>query len=358
MGVERTLAAINGLPTVHAVDTVRPVLDALQGSSSGRDDERFVRVVADHVRAAYAIVADGVEPSNRDRGYVVRRLIRRATLHARRMGLRADWCSAAGDAVCAALGRRYPELESERERIARVLGEEIGRFERTLERGLREIDKRRVLDGAAAFDLYQTYGFPWELTRELSEARGQPLDACEFEREFERHRELSRTASAGSFAGGLADHSWEIVRYHTVTHLLNAALRRVLGEHVMQKGSNITRERIRFDFSHPSRLSSDQKSEVERLVNAWIAGDLAVVRREMSQSVARALGAVGAFGEKYGERVSVYSIVDEASGAVVSREFCGGPHALRTSEIAGHFAIVRDEALGANVRRIKAVVRS
>jgi alanyl-tRNA synthetase len=340
MGVERTLVAINGLRSVYEVDTVRPLLDALRGLATV-DRERELRVITDHVRAACAIIADGVGPSNKDRGYVLRRLLRRSILFARQLGMPVDWYRTAVDD----------------DAIRSTFADEAARFERTLETGLRVLGKRASLDGKVAFDLFQTYGFPFELTRELAAASGKQVDEEGFRAELERHRERSRTTSAGAFEGGLADHSAEIVRYHTLTHLLHAALRRVLGDHVLQRGSNITRERLRFDFPHDRKLTSEQLDRVQALVEGWLARRLVVERATMSESAARALGAIGAFGEKYGETVSVYTITDTDTGEVVSRELCGGPHVASAAELRGNFRIVREEAVSAGIRRIKAVLR-
>jgi alanyl-tRNA synthetase len=321
MGVERALVALNGLGSVYEVDTIRPLHDALGGH----------RILTDHLRAACAIVEDGVRPSNKDRGYVLRRLLRRAMVHARRAGLPREWYRVA------ATGE-----------TGDVIADELGRFETTLARGLRELERRPVVDGEAAFDLFQTYGFPFELTRELATS----VDEVGFREALARHRDRSR-AHAGSFVGGLADHSDAIIRYHTLTHLLQAALRSVLGDHVIQRGSNITRERLRFDFSHSGRLAPDQLTRVESMVNAWVARDLVVERATLPLAEARAQGAIGAFGEKYGDVVSVYTIRE--GDTVISREMCGGPHVASSRDILGAFRIVREEPVAAGIRRIKAV---
>jgi alanyl-tRNA synthetase len=248
----------------------------------------------------------------------------------------------------------YPELTSS---IADVIGGEVGRFERTLARGLREIEKRSRIDGKVAFDLFQTYGFPFELTRDLAARRGVDVDDEGFLSELERHRTDSRKLSSGQFEGGLADRSEEIVRYHTLTHLLQAALRAELGPLVIQRGSNITAERLRFDFSHDRKPTPEQLQKVCSRINQWLEHDLIVIRSVMSEPEARALGALGAFGEKYAETVSVYTIEDRTTGEVVSREFCGGPHVASVSELRGEFTIVREEALSSGVRRIKTVLK-
>jgi alanyl-tRNA synthetase len=356
MGVERALVALNGLGSVYEVDTLAPLLDGLRGLAS-EPAERDLRVVVDHVRAACLVIADGVAPSPRDRGYVLRRLVRRAALFARRLGLPADWYARAAATLQRLLGGAYPELARDPGAIVQTIADEVGRFERTLAQGLRLVERRAALDGKTAFDLFQTYGFPLELTRELAEAAGKRVDEDGFRRELEAHRARSRPASDATFRGGLADHSAVIVGYHTVTHLLQAALREVLGAHVIQRGSNITHDRLRFDFSHTERLAPEQLARIAARVNDWLARDLVVERAVMTEAEARALGAIGAFGERYGEIVSIYTIADRATGEVVSREFCGGPHVAAVDELGGRrFQIVRDQAVSSGIRRIRAVL--
>jgi alanyl-tRNA synthetase len=353
MGLERTLVALAGARSVFEVDTLRPLLDELRSLVGEHHDdiERMLRVITDHTRTACMIIADGVTPSNKDRGYVVRRLVRRAIVFAKQLRMPADWYVRATACVQRMLGDVYPELRSDG--IVQAIAAEAAKFDEALTQGLRVIERRPAID---AFDLFQTYGFPFELTRELAARAGKPVDEASFRAALERHRELSRTTSSGTFAGGLADHSTEIVRYHTLTHLLNAALRTVLGEHVLQRGSNITRDRLRFDFSHGERLAPEQLARVETLVNEWIARDLVVERATMPAPEALASGAIGAFGEKYGEIVSVYAIVDRATGETISRELCGGPHVASGGELVGRFRIVREQGIAAGVRRIKAVL--
>jgi alanyl-tRNA synthetase len=356
MGVERTLVALNGLGSVYEVDTLRPLLDELRPLASA-PHERELRVLTDHVRAACMVIADGVAPSNKDRGYVLRRLVRRGLVAARRLGLAADWPARAVAVVAGMLGAAYPEVAREAGTIAEVITDEAGRFEHALAHGLRVLERHGALDGKAAFDLLQTHGLPFELTRELAEAAGKPVDADGFRREQEAHRARSRPAGGETFRGGLADHSAEVVGYHTVTHLLLAALRGVLGPHVVQRGSNLTHERLRFDFSHGDRLGPEELAQVAARIDGWLARDLVVERRTMTEAEARAIGAIGAFGERYGAIVSVYTIADRATGEVVSREFCGGPHAASTAELRGRrFRIVREQAIASGIRRVKAVL--
>jgi alanyl-tRNA synthetase len=298
-------------------------------------------------------MGDGVGPSNKDRGYVLRRLLRRCMLVARRLALPADWHRRGVARVVEALGEEYPDLASQRGTISSTIDEEQLRFDRAVAQGSKALRGVSKLDGKVAFDLFQTFGIPFELTLDLAQQTGTTIDRDDFQRALDRHRNVSRTTSIGAFAGGLADHSVENVGYHTLTHLLHAALRRVLGSHVIQRGSNITRERLRFDFSHDRKLTPDEIARVEATVDGWLRRDLRVERSVMSEREARALGAVGAFGEKYGETVSVYTIVDRANGEVVSREFCGGPH---VESLGGRMRIVQERALSAGVRRIKAVL--
>jgi alanyl-tRNA synthetase len=358
MGLERTLVALNGLRSVYQVETVAPLMAELRGLV-GKDapgQEGKLRVLTDHLRAAAFIVVDGVLPSNKDRGYVLRRLLRRCILFARQLAMPPRWFDGAAASLQRIFGEAYAELTREPGLLGSTIEGEAAKFERSLAQGLRVLGTRPVLDGKVAFDLFQTYGFPFELTRELAEASGKRVDEGDFREELERHRALSRTTSAAAFAGALADHSREIVRYHTLTHLLQAALRRVLGDHIIQRGSNITRQRLRFDFSHEGKVTPEQLGNVQALVNRWLRRDLVVVPATMSEPEARTLGAIGAFGEKYGDTVSVYTVTDSETGEVLSREFCGGPHVSGSGDLAGEFRIVREEAVSAGVRRIKAVL--
>ncbi len=373
MGLDRVLAVLNGNRSVYDTELFKPMWEVLGKSQEimTNDEVRKARIILDHVRASTFIVADGVEPSNKDRGYVLRRLLRRAMVYGRLLNLKPHWLKSLVGKVIANYDSAYPELVEQSQRIIDVIIEEQGKFEKTLDRGLREFEKliktlgsnpalsaqgpEKGISGKHAFDLYQTYGFPSELTRELAEAAGMKIDNAEFEENFKQHQDLSRTASAGRFKGGLADHTDKVVRLHTATHLLNAALRRVLGKDVWQKGSNITAERTRFDFTHGQKLTEEEKSQVEALVNEWIAADYAVKKEIMPLEEARSLGAIGVFGEKYSDTVSIYTVYDPQSQTVISREFCGGPHVQHTGEI-GKFRIAKEEASSAGVRRIKAVV--
>jgi alanyl-tRNA synthetase len=369
MGLDRTLAVLNGQTSVYDTELFKPMFDVIANDQpiTSNDEVRKSRIIVDHVRAAVFIAGDGVEPSNKDRGYVLRRILRRALVMGRLLNLKLHWLKALIGQVISIYAQAYPELVEGSERIFAVIEGEQKKFEATLERGLKEFESlmkksemaqngKITITGKEAFDLYQTYGFPWELTKELAETSGVlNIDKKQFEQEFKKHQDLSRTASAGQFKGGLASHSDKIVRLHTATHLMNAALRDVLGDNVWQKGSNITEERTRFDFTHDKKMTPEEIAAVEATVNDWIARDLTVKKEIMSQEKARELGAVGVFGEKYSDEVSIYTVYDVNSGEVVSREFCGGPHVEHTGVI-GHFKIQKEEATSAGVRRIKATV--
>lgn len=361
MGLDRTLAVLNGQRSVYDTELFKPMFDvlALRQEILSNEEIRKARIILDHVRASVFIVSDGVEPSNKDRGYVLRRLLRRSMVYAKILNLQRTWLKALIGKVISIYASAYPTLVDRSERTFEIIENEQVKFEKTLERGLKEfrrmIVEQEVLSGKAAFDLYQTYGFPWELTRELIEQEGRSVVKEEFENEFKKHQELSRTASAGQFKGGLASHSEKIVRLHTATHLMNAALRKVLGDHVWQKGSNITEDRTRFDFTHDKKMTEEEKQKVEELVNDWIKRDLKVKKEILPLEEANKLGAIGVFGEKYPQVVSIYTVYDDKTGEVVSREFCGGPHVEHTGVI-GRFEILKEEASSAGVRRIKAVI--
>jgi len=375
MGLDRVIAVLSGQKSVYDTDLFKPMFDVLTLSQDimANDEVKKARVVLDHVRAAVFMVADGIEPSNKDRGYILRRLLRRAMVNAKLLNLKNNWMKALVGQVITIYDSAYPELVEQSKKIFEVLEDEELKFGKTLEKGMREFEKsvspspspspsqppstmQRVLTGKDAFDLYQSHGFPLEVTRELAEQSGFAVDKEAFENEFRKHQELSRTASAGRFKGGLADHTEEVVRLHTATHLMNAALRQVLGDHVWQKGSNITKERTRFDFTHPKKMSADERKKVEDLVNQWIKKDYKVKKEIMTIEKAKELKAIGVFGEKYAGKVSIYTVYDPKTDEVISREFCGGPHVEHTG-IIGNFKITKEEASSSGVRRIKAVVR-
>jgi alanyl-tRNA synthetase len=361
MGLDRTLVALNGHKSVYDSELFKKMFEVIELNQEvlSNDEIRRARIIADHVRASVFIAGDGVVPSNKERGYIIRRLLRRAMVYARVLNLSKHWLKAMIGKVLEEYAEAYPELMEQSEAIFKTIESEQQKFGKTVEKGLREFEKmferQASISGTDAFNLYQTYGFPWELTEELAVAAGQDVDKQEFESEFKKHQDLSRTASAGEFKGGLADNSEIVVRYHTATHLMHKALRDVLGPDVWQKGSNITAERTRFDFTYPQKMSEEQKQQVEDLVNKWINQDGVVKREMLSLEEAKKLGAIGLFGEKYGETVSIYTITDPKTNEVISREFCGGPHVEHTGQI-GKFKIAKEEAVSAGVRRIKAVI--
>ncbi len=358
MGLERTLAVLHGYDDVFRTDLFMPIIEQLEALSGRRyedEDRRAMRIVADHVRAATFIIADGVLPSNVEQGYILRRILRRAMRFARMLGIDHSVLPDLATLVAQRYGEAYPELLQRRDTIAHEIALEEGRFLQALQRGEREFErllsrlKDRQISGRDAFYLYETYGFPLELTAEMARERGLTVDQAGFQEAYTRHQELSRAGAELKFAGGLADHTEETTKLHTATHLLHAALRLVLGEHVHQAGSNITAERLRFDFTHPEKLTDEQLARVEELVNQAIAADYPVCVDEMSLEEAQARGALAFFGERYGDRVRVYSIAD------FSMEVCGGPHVERTGQL-GHFKIQKQEAVGRGLRRIRAVL--
>ncbi len=356
-GLERIAAAVNDQPDIFKIDLIAPLIRVLEqksGKTYGGADARAFRIIADHIRAAVFLVSDGVTPTNKDRGYVLRRLLRRAMVYAQLLGASGDWMQRTVEEVMKIYSQAYPELQTQKQIIEQTILDEQKKFGQTLERGLREFDKFQTVSGTDAFNLFQSFGIPWEITQELAEKKGVKINRQEFETEFKKHQDLSRTASAGTFKGGLADHSEKVVRLHTATHLLQAALLKVLGNHVQQRGSNITAERTRFDFPNPQKMTPEQIKSVEDLVNGWISQGLEVKKESMPLEKARELGAIGLFGEKYSDVVSVYTIMAK-DGSAVSREFCGGPHVQNTAEI-GKFKISKEEAVSAGVRRIKATI--
>lgn len=319
------------------------------------------RIIADHLRAATFIIGDprGVGPSNVDQGYVVRKLIRRAIRHGRKLGITENFTDKIAETVIATFGESYPELAENQDRIISELRTEEEKFSRTLERGEREIEKsvakNETIDGARAFYFFETFGFPLEMTEEILREHGVELtDRNGFVVAEAEHADRSRAGATQKFAGGLADHSAETTKLHTAAHLLLAGLREVLSDQISQKGSNITAERLRFDFSHGEKMTDEQKSAVEKFVRDAIAADAEISVAEMSPDDAIKSGATGAFAEKYGDVVKVFTIKD-ASGKIWSSEICGGPHVTRTGEL-GNFKIKKEESSSAGVRRVKAVL--
>ncbi|OGE73639.1 MAG: hypothetical protein A3I07_02870 [Candidatus Doudnabacteria bacterium RIFCSPLOWO2_02_FULL_42_9] len=350
MGLERLLTVVQKIKNVYETDLFDGPIGKLNPEISTRDK----RIILDHIRAATFLIDDGVIPSNKEQGYVLRRLMRRViTLEELYNKKNID---ISPYLIIDEFVLKFKGIYNlEEKAIIQVWRNESDKFYKTLQLGLKELEKTEDLNAATAFRLYESFGLPFEVIKEVAGPKAQSLKREKFEEEFKKHQELSRTASAGQFKGGLADHSEKVVRLHTATHLLNAALRKVLGSEVWQKGSNITEERTRFDFTHKQKMTDEEKSEVEKLVNEWVKRDLRVKREEMSFDQAQNLGAIGVFGEKYPETVSVYTIYDPQSNAVVSREFCGGPHVEHTGAI-GEVKIQKEEAVSAGVRRIKAII--
>lgn len=357
MGVERVTAILEGVNDNYKSSIWSDVIDLISKLTNlpYEGNEESMRIIADHIRTAVFISADpaGIKPSNTDQGYILRRLIRRAIRHAKKLNIdiNSNWEEQIAKLLISKYKKYYSELASNEAVVLEVLKNEKEKFNKTLEKGLREFAKvsNKDIDGETAFHLYDTYGFPIELTEELAHDAGINVDVKGFQEKFKAHQELSRTASAGKFKGGLAGNSEIETKYHTATHLLNAALKVVVGPDVHQKGSNITDERMRFDFSCDHKLSDEEKQKAEDLVNLWISEGLDVTVEEMAKEDAIKSGAECMFIEKYPDIVTVYSIGD------VSKELCGGPHVKNTSEL-GHFKIKKEEASSAGVRRIKAIL--
>ena len=364
MGLERVTAVLQGKKSCYETEIFSPIfaaLDAVRGVAPVPAAERSSseRIISDHLRAASFILADGITPGRVDQPYVLRRIIRRAIREGRKLGIEKPFVSAIAKAVIDTFKAVYPELEANEKVIVSELDREEAQFVSTLGNGIKELQKlidrvpafveKKVISGKNAFNLYETYGFPIELTVEMAGEQGFSVDLPGYEEAYRKHQELSRAGAEQKFKGGLADHSEETAKLHTATHLLQAALRKVLGNHVEQRGSNITAERLRFDFSHPDKVTPEQLAAAEKIVNDAIAAKIPVKCEEMSVDEARAAGAMGLFGNKYGERVKVYTIGD------VSKEICGGPHAANTGDLKS-FKILKEESSSRGVRRIKAVI--
>ncbi|MDR1325188.1 MAG: alanine--tRNA ligase [Treponema sp.] len=365
MGIERTITILNGKKSVYDTEIFAPIIAAVEKASPytyGTDVEKdkSTRIIADHTRAATFILGDprGVSPSNVGAGYVLRRLIRRAVRHGRKLGIEGIMLSPIARVIIEQLSGPYPELAQNQGFIIEEFDKEEAKFLETLLKGEREFEKllpnllkdpRRLMSGRLAFKLYDTYGFPIELTEELAAEQGMTVNRAEFDDAFKKHQELSRAGSEQRFKGGLADQGDMSVKYHTATHLMHQALRMVLGDHVAQKGSNITAERMRFDFSHNAPMSSEELIRVELIVNEQIKRDMPVIMNVMSLEEAKDYGAIALFGEKYEPQVKVYTIGD------FSKEVCGGPHVERTGTL-GVFKIQKEQSSSAGVRRIRAVL--
>ncbi len=371
LGLERVLAIMNGFDDNYRSELFAQLITKVEKLSScsygvEAETDKAMRIIVDHLKAATFIIGDhkGITPSNTDQGYVLRRLIRRAIRYGRQLGITQTlWTKEIAQQVISDYQDIYNELTQNQNFILENLDKEEEKFSRTLEKGIIEFNKlaSKDISGHDAFNLYQSYGFPLEITEELAAEKGIKVDRVVFEEELKKHQDLSRTASAGKFKGGLADASEDTTRLHTAAHLLLAALRQVLGDHVVQKGSNITPERLRFDFSHAEKMTPEQIVKVEELVNGAIAANLPVACEELSLEEAKARGAMGVFDSKYGEKVKVYTAAPQSAigqpdlAQAFSQEICGGPHVENTG-ILGKFKIQKEESSSAGVRRIKAIL--
>ena len=357
LGLERMAMLLQGKETPFETELFEPIMKKLEELQKV-DEISSRRIIAEHLRSSMMIICDGGRPSNSDRGYILRRLIRRMIRHMNKLQISLDELSTLIDINVENLKEMYPALEQNKEILKNVIIEEKDKFVKTLTKGEKEFIKeieevkkqgKTKIEGKMVFRLYDTYGFPPEVTEELATENGMTIDRAEFEKLFKEHQEKSRAGAEHKFKGGLASTGEMETKYHTATHLLNSALRVVLGSHVHQKGSNITEERMRFDFSHPTKMTDEEKKKVEDLVNKWIQDSIPVEHLEMKKDDAIKMGAEAMFIEKYGDIVSVYKIGD------VSIELCGGPHVSNTSEL-GHFKIKKEESSSSGVRRIKAIL--
>lgn len=357
MGLERVIGVLQNKKSVYETELFADVLAKIDELAEN-SNLSSARIIADHLRTSMFMIIDGVRPSNVEQGYILRRLLRRAIRHMRKVGLNPDEVVALIDTYKEVTKEMYPEVFANIDTIKEVIVDEKNKFMKTLEHGEKEFSKNVAkaksegqdkLEGAVVFRLYDTFGFPPEMTAELAEEVGIKIDLDEFQELFKKHQELSRAGSEAKFKGGLADHSEKTTAYHTATHLLHKALQIVLGEHATQKGSNLTAERLRFDFANDGKVTPEQLQKVEDIVNEQIKRDLVVTCEEMTLEEAQSAGATGLFANKYGDKVKVYTIGD------FSKEICGGPHVERTGAM-GHFKIKKEEGVAAGIRRIKAVL--
>ncbi len=345
MGFERTLAVLNGYENVYKTDVLEPLLLEISRNSNS-DDVKGKRIITDHIRASVFLITDGIEPSNTDRGYVLRRILRRAIYYSNSIGLKDITLSDLAEMVMEKYRGVY-DFGNKKDQIKQTIEKEVMFFGKTLQAG-----KKKYEENEDPFILFTTYGFPIELTLELDKENNRKRDMQDFERKMKEHKDLSRSASAGMFKGGLADDKPETIKLHTAHHLLLAALQQLFGKQIKQRGSNINSERLRIDFSFDRKITDEEKSKIETMVNQKIKEGLNVVKKEMPKEEAQKIGAEMEFGVKYGDVVSVYFIEDK-KGNIFSKEFCGGPHVKNTSEL-GKFKIIKEEAVGSGVRRIKA----
>ncbi len=365
MGLERTTAVLQGKKTVYDTELFTGILEKINSLSAFgyNEKQKSFRIIADHLRAAVMLAGDGVKPGNTDQGYVMRRLIRRAIRHGKLIGIEENFTHIIAKKVIHIMSDIFPELRHEEE-ILKTMMDEEEKFAKTINHGLREFGKliagfqrafenagKKIteISGKQAFKLYDTYGFPIEMTEELAQEKDLTVDVNGFKEAFKEHREKSKSVETGTFKGGLQDNSWETTRLHTATHLLHSALLHVLGDHAKQRGSNITAERLRFDFANPEKLTDPQKAEVEKYVNDAIASDQKVTMEIISVQAAKERGAIGLFEEKYGNKVKVYDM------GPWSLETCGGPHVEHLGQLSS-FKIIKEQSIGAGLRRIKAIL--
>jgi len=359
MGVERVLAILNNFDDNYLTEIFAPIIKRIEELSGKKyeSNKKSMRIIADHLKAATFVLAEGIPPGNKEHSYVLRRLIRRAIRHAHLLEIEKNFTKEIAKIVIRLYERDYKQLREKKNFILDEIEREENKFKNTLKTGLKYFEKiskgKKEISGKEAFLLYQSYGFPIEMTLELAREKGLEVNTKEFEKEYEKHRELSRTATKGKFKAGLADTKERTIKLHTATHLLLAALRKVLGKKIVQKGSNITSERLRFDFNFDRKLTNEEIKKIEGIVNEKISEGLQVRREEMTLEEAKKLNALGTFEHKYGEKVSVYFIGER--GKEFSIEICAGPHVENTREL-GHFKIIKQESVGAGIRRIKATL--
>jgi alanyl-tRNA synthetase len=357
MGLERLAMVMQNKKNIFETDLYLPIISKIKNQKSKIKNKR---IITDHIRGIVFLISDGVLPSNKEQGYILRRLIRRSIVHSKLLELPDELLKELAEIVIENYQEFYPELEQNRTKILEVISQEKQKFSKTLNNGLKELEKiiqsvlgsqLSVVSGRDVFHLYDTFGFPMELTKELAAEKGLRIDEKEFEKEFIRHQEISRVGAEKKFGGG----GKLSPQLHTATHLLHAALRQVLGSHVQQMGSDITEERLRFDFSHPTKLTEKEIKTVEELVNQKIKENLVVKKEEMSYQEALNSGALAFFREKYPEKVLVYTIYNSKSGEIFSKEICAGPHVENTGQL-GQFKIISEKSSSAGVRRIKAIL--
>jgi len=360
MGVDRVTAVTSGFgDDDYKMELFKPIISKIEEISQKKYEEEInkkpMRIIADHLRAATFLIADGVIPSNVEQGYILRRLVRRAIRYGRALQIDESFISRVAQSVIEVMGSLYPEVKQKKELIFENLNKEEEKFAQTLARGVKEfenlVSKNQKISGKEAFFLYETYGFPFELTKEMAQEKNLKVDEVGFLKALKAHQERSRIGAEKKFAGGLADHSETVVKYHTVTHLLHASLRKILGDHVHQIGSNLTAERLRFDFTHPNKLTEAEIKQIEEVVNKQIEADLPIKMEMMSLEEAKKAGALAFFDQRYGEKVKVYSI------GPFSKEVCGGPHVKKTGEI-GKIEIFKEETVGTGKRRIYARIKN